>query len=155
LGEAQKFFFNMQIKIYAIPIPGGDATNEEMNKFLRSKQVLQVDQHVVSNEHGNYWCFSIRYLDAEPPRGGRRVDYREVLDEATFKRFARMREIRKQLAAEDEVLPFIVFTDEELAAIANLPLPLTEASIQGIKGIGDKKMEKYGQKLLKILQDEK
>lgn len=145
----------MQIKIYTIPIPGGEGMNEEMNKFLRSKQVLQVDQHVVSNEHGNYWCFSIRYLDTEPPRDGRKIDYRERLSEATFKRFSRMREIRKQLAAEDEVLPFVVFTDEELAAVAELPLPLTEGAMRTVKGIGDKKMERYGLKMLKILQDEK
>jgi RNA-directed DNA polymerase len=105
----------MQIKIYTIPIPGGEAMNEEMNKFLRSKQVLQVEQQVVINEHGNYWCFCIRYLDGEANKEGRKIDYREVLDEPTFKRFARMREIRKQLAAEDEVERIVVPDNLRLA----------------------------------------
>jgi len=144
----------MQIKIFSIPIPFGEVVNEDMNKFLRSKQVLDVDQHVVSGSHGSYWCFSIRYLDEAATRErGNKVDYREVLDEPTFKRFSQLREIRKVLAAEEGVPPFVVFSDEELAALAQTAPPLTAASMKNIKGIGDKKMEKYASKVVNMLEN--
>jgi len=38
----------MQIRIFTIPIFGGDAFAEDMNAFLRSKKVLQVDQQLVA-----------------------------------------------------------------------------------------------------------
>ena len=37
----------MQIKIFTIPIMGGELLVEEMNVFLRSKKVLQLKEHLV------------------------------------------------------------------------------------------------------------
>jgi len=56
----------MQIKIFSIPIPGGEALNEEMNLFLRSKKVLHVDSRLVNHAQGAFWCFCIKYLDLLP-----------------------------------------------------------------------------------------
>lgn len=33
----------MQIRLFRIPAEGGDSLTEEMNAFLRSKKVLQVE----------------------------------------------------------------------------------------------------------------
>ncbi len=146
----------MQIKIFNIPIPDGEQFNDELNKFLRSKQVLKVDQQIVSNEQGNYWSFVVRYLETEAYKEGafKKKDYRTILNEADFKKFSRMREVRKQLAHEDGVPPFAVFTDEELGELAQLPFPITASEMRGIKGIGEKKMERYGIKLIEMLQNE-
>jgi superfamily II DNA helicase RecQ len=76
-----------------------------------------------------------------------KVDYRTVLDEATFEKFAKLREIRKRFAEAEAVPAYAVFTNEELAEIAKLP-ELTEQTIRTISGIGEKKVEKYGQKLI-------
>jgi superfamily II DNA helicase RecQ len=133
----------MQIKIYTIPIPGGESLTEDMNVFLRSKKVLEVIEHVVSNERGAHWCFCIKYLDDLAIGDRQKVDYRQVLDEASFQRFARMRELRKQLALEEAVPPFAIFSDAELAELAKID-PLTAAAMRRVKGIGEKKIEKYG-----------
>jgi superfamily II DNA helicase RecQ len=144
----------MQIKIYSIPIPEGDVFNEEMNKFLRSHKILKVDQQVVSNTDGSYWCFSIQYQEgATPSKEREKVDYMKTLDADTFQRFSTMRVLRKQIAIEDAVPAFAVFTDEELAEIARISPPLTLEALKAIPGIGAKKLEKYGVKLLKMLQD--
>ena len=45
----------MQIKIYTIPMPGGESLTEDMNMFLRTKKVLEVSEHVVSSERGAHW----------------------------------------------------------------------------------------------------
>jgi hypothetical protein len=57
----------MQVKIYTIPIIGGESLNEEMNTFLRSKKVLQVvERQIVSEIHGIFWSFCIKYLEDSP-----------------------------------------------------------------------------------------
>jgi superfamily II DNA helicase RecQ len=133
----------MQIKIFNIPIPGGEEINEEMNTFLRSKKVLQTENHLVSNDNGNFWCFCIKYLNEAPQGKRQKVDYMEVLDKETFQRFADMRKIRKQLAQEEGIPAYAIFTDEELAGLAKLEA-LTPAAMRSVKGIGEKKIEKYG-----------
>ncbi len=134
----------MQIQIYTIPILGGEALNDELNRFLRSKNVLQVESQLVSYGQNAFWCFCIKYIEEKgADRGKKRVDYREVLDDASFKRFSRMREIRKQLAQAEAIPAYAVFTDEELAQMAKLE-ELTLATMKKVKGIGQKKVEKYG-----------
>jgi superfamily II DNA helicase RecQ len=125
---------------------GGEMQVGEMNVFLRSKKILQIREHLSSQPgEGTFWCFCIKYVDdieaAERERG--RVDYREVLDEATFKKFSALREIRKQVAKEDAVPAFAVLTDFELAEMAKLE-NINAETLKTVKGIGEKKVAKYG-----------
>jgi len=70
----------MQIKIYTIPIPGGEALTEDMNLFLRSKKVLDMSEQIISSDHSTHWCFRIKYLDESPAGDRQKIDYRETLD---------------------------------------------------------------------------
>lgn len=134
----------MQIKLFSIPVPGGEALNEEMNAFLRSKKVLQTESHFVNSAQGTFWCFCIKYLDDATSQGkAEKIDYRQVLDETAFNRFAQFREIRKKLAIAEGIPAYAIFTDEELAGMAKLAA-LTQATVRSVKGIGEKKVEKYG-----------
>jgi superfamily II DNA helicase RecQ len=134
----------MQIKLFTIPIQGGEMITEEMNKFLRSKRVLQTESHLISSSSGAFWCFCIQYLEENTsPVGKGKTDYREVLDEASFARFARMRQIRKGLALEEGIPAYAIFTDEEMAGLARME-ELTLSNMKTIKGVGEKKIEKYG-----------
>ena len=47
-----------------------------------------------------------------------RIDYKEVLDEKTFALFSKLREKRKVLAEKDAVPVYSVFTNEQLAQMA-------------------------------------
>ncbi len=135
----------MQIKVFNIQIPGGESMNEEMNVFLRSKRIIEVEDHIVQNGPCSFWSFSIKYLEdvTISERDKPKVDYRQTLDAETFKRFSALREIRKQVAKDDAVPAYAVFTDEELSEVAKL-YPLTAEGMKQIKGIGEKKIEKYG-----------
>lgn len=139
----------MQIKMYSIPIMGGELLIEEMNVFLRSKKILQVEKHFISTAQGASWSFCISYLDdatiADKEKA--KVDYRQVLDEAAFKRFSKMRDIRKKLAIDEALPAYAIFTDEELSNMAKIEI-LTLLNMKSIKGIGEKKIEKYGQYFL-------
>lgn len=137
----------MQIKIFIIPIGDSGGALQEMNAFLRGNKILEVENQFVSNEHGAYWSFCVRYIerayagaDGEKPKA--KVDYRKVLDEATFQKFSKLREIRKKIAAEQGISAFIILTDEELAELAKLD-EITEKAMLGIKGIGEKKVGRF------------
>ncbi|MDZ4683031.1 MAG: HRDC domain-containing protein [Saprospiraceae bacterium] len=132
----------MQIKIFNISIPDGEEMNEEMNVFLRSKRVLSVEQQVVQSATGAYWCFCIRYVEGTTS-ARQKTDYKETLDGATFLRFSRMREIRKSLSFKEGIPAYAIFTDEELSELAKIE-ELTLASMKSVKGVGEKKIEKYG-----------
>ncbi len=138
----------MQIKLFTIPIGDSGAATQEMNAFLRGNKILEVENKLISNENGAYWCFCVRYVERAYPAGEgggqkeAKVDYRTVLDEPTFQKFSKLREIRKKVAADEGLSAFIIFTDEELAALAKLD-DITEKAMLGIKGIGEKKVERF------------
>ncbi len=135
----------MQIKLFTISIGDGGAALQEMNLFLKTHKIMEVEQKLTSTKNGANWCFCARFLEeafnvatASRPK----VDYRQALDEPTFRKFARLREIRKKVAAAEGLSAFIVFTDEELAGLAKLD-EITINSMLGIKGIGEKKVERF------------
>lgn len=146
----------MQIKIISVPIIAGDTWNDELNKFLRGHKILKVEQQLVNGLHGAYWTFCIQYIDGQtgPSERKERVDYKEVLSTDVFARFAKLRGIRKTIADEDQIPAFAVFTDAELADIAQLD-EITASTLRQVKGIGEKKVEKYAKRFMEILQNEK
>ncbi len=126
----------MQIKLFTIPIMGGEKLIDELNVFLRSRKILQIESQLVNEGQSAFWCFCVRYIDSQAlgskPKG-RKVDYKEVLGAASYQRFSRFKEIRKKIAQEEAIPAYAVFTDKELAALANLAT-LTLAKMYDIKG---------------------
>lgn len=142
----------MQIKLFTIPVGDSGGALQEMNAFLRSNKVLEVENHLTSNENGAYWCFCVRYIEraypeAKASKGEAQTDYKKVLDEPTFQKFSKLREIRKRIAAAEGISAFIVFADAELAELAKLD-EITEKAMLGIKGIGEKKVERFAKHFL-------
>ncbi len=146
----------MQFKLFTIPIHENEKVLAELNRFLRANKVLDVQQQLVSNKDGAHWCFSIRYGDTSSSQTSykkAKVDYRQVLDEADFQKFSKLRVIRKKVAAHDGVPAYAVFTDEELANLAELDV-ITPKNMLTIKGIGDKKIERYAKYFISRDDDE-
>lgn len=146
----------MQIKLFTIPVGDNGTALEEMNRFLRTSKILEVDNQLISNEKGAYWCFCVRYIERtfNPPGNDKpKIDYRRVLDSETFKKFSKLREIRKQVAIDEGIPAYAVFTDEELAGLAKLDT-ITQTSMLSIKGIGDKKVERFSKHFINIFQED-
>jgi superfamily II DNA helicase RecQ len=141
----------MQFKIFTIPVSDDGTAIEEMNRFLRGHKTLEVEQQLVSTKVGSQWHFCVKYLaNAQvdiKPQNVSKIDYKEILDEKTFAVFSILREIRKKIAEEDGLPVYAVFTNEELAGIAALENIAIE-TIKKIKGIGDKKVERFGKRLI-------
>jgi superfamily II DNA helicase RecQ len=144
----------MQVRIFMIPLGDSGAALQELNSFLASHRVLAMEQHFHGGEHGVYWSFCVRYIQSVSTGGSStktKVDYREVLTTEDFVRFVKLREARKSIAQREAIPAYAVFTDEELASIAQLK-SVSISSIQTVKGVGEKKALKYGEVMINSLQ---
>ena len=61
--------------------------------------------------------------------------------------FEALRQLRLQIAREESVPPYIVFTDKTLINMCE-KLPQTEAEMLDVSGVGQNKLQKYGQRFL-------
>lgn len=61
--------------------------------------------------------------------------------------FERLRELRRELAAEREVPPYIVCNDKALRGICRLR-PRTREELLGVSGIGERKADEFGEAFL-------
>lgn len=143
----------MQVKLFFIPFFDDGSMQDTLNKFLRGHKVLALEQNFVQHASGVGWAFSVKYHDGVLSFGktGHKVDYKEILTEEAFQRFNKLRGLRKQMAIEEGLPAYAVFTDDELAQMAQMDV-LSIANARGIKGIGDKKVEKYLVRLLEEFQ---
>lgn len=66
--------------------------------------------------------------------------------------FQLLREYRKELAQNDAVPPFVIFSDKTLIEMCNSK-PKTESELLDINGIGEKKFEKYGEGILSVINN--
>ncbi|MGD0283523.1 MAG: RecQ family ATP-dependent DNA helicase, partial [Dissulfurispiraceae bacterium] len=78
-------------------------------------------------------------VKAKPPKE-KRGDTGEY-DEALF---ARLRIVRKRLADRQQVPPYIIFSDKTLQEMCR-NLPLTASAMRKIGGVGDMKLQRYGE----------
>jgi superfamily II DNA helicase RecQ len=144
----------MQYRFFTIPGADPGEAAEELNRFLRSVRVLQVSRHF--DVAAQAWRLAVEYLDGPPGSGGgrgrgrNRADYREVLEPEEFARFDRLRAWRKEQAEKEGVPTYAIFTNEQLAAIVRLEHP-DRAALGGIDGIGESRLNKYGDSLLELL----
>ena len=84
---------------------------------------------------------------ASPPRGGAAL---RPLDDGAEARFQALRAWRTSEARAQAVPPYLIFGDATLRDIA-ADRPRSLATLAGIKGVGASKLERYGDRVLRIL----
>ncbi|QKY70540.1 DNA helicase RecQ [Lentibacillus sp. CBA3610] len=102
---------------------------------------LQLNQNSVDVLKGKQtvWMYTA------PIPANETADYQEEL-------FASLRNLRKQMADEQNVPPYILFSDATLKELSRY-LPETKEDMLAIKGIGEKKYEQYGEAFLAVIRD--
>jgi len=73
-----------------------------------------------------------------------------ALDEAGLARFAALKAWRAEIAREHKLPPYVVFHDATLAEMAR-EAPGSLDALAGISGVGAKKLDAYGQDILRVL----
>ena len=130
------------------------SAGDELNGFLRTTRVIAVEKHLLGSGVDARWAVCVEYLDGAPgarPAGGK-IDYKEVLSAEDFAVYAKLREHRKRTSEREAIPAYAVFTNEQLAAIAQRR-PQSREALQAIEGIGAAKTEKYGDAFLAIVAE--
>ena len=68
------------------------------------------------------------------------------------KLFARLRQLRKQIADREDLPPYIIFSDVSLSEMSEL-MPLTGSEFLNISGVGHIKLDKYGSEFLAVINE--
>ena len=84
------------------------------------------------------------------------IQQHKVQDNAPFDKvlYDRLRSIRMDLAFAQNVPPFLVFSDKTLKEFCR-HLPTTDREFLQISGVGEKKLETYGEAFMKVIREYK
>lgn len=146
----------MPYRIFTIMAMHPESGEEALNRFLASHAVVDVKREFVAAAEQSYWSFCVRYQAGEegpPPARKGKIDYREVLNEDDFALYARLRTLRKELADKAGVPVYGLFTNEQLAEMARRRVA-TPAQLAEISGIGQTRIEKYGDPFLGVIREQ-
>ncbi len=150
----------MRFKFFTIPVRDPAPAEDELNRFLASVRIVHLHRHFVDQGENSFWTFAAEHLPADASTsasarsgGGKaRIDYREVLAAEAFARFVRLREWRKKQAEAEGVPVYTLFTNEQLARIAE-SRPTNRNALKELEGIGEGKTGKYGEGILRTLAE--
>ena len=150
----------MTLRFFAIPACDPAGAETELNHLLAASRVLTIERHFVANGEASFWAVCVRIASGPGPlpealkadqAGARRVDYREVLSEADFAVFARLRELRKSIADAEGVPPYAVFTNEHVASMVRGKVQTLE-DLGRIEGVGPGRVDPYAARFLALLE---
>lgn len=147
----------MPLRFFMIPIHDSESSEPELNRFLSGHKVLSIERHLIDAGINSFWAICVDYLDSSSQQSGRqsgssrnRIDYKTILSPEEFTVFSRLRDFRKETAQSEAVPVYAVFTNEQLALMVQ-GCCQSRSDLLKIEGIGDAKVEKYCDPLLKIL----
>ncbi len=66
--------------------------------------------------------------------------------------FVKLKKLRKSIADEDDIPPYIVFNDATLVEMAEI-LPTSQSEMLAVNGVGQRKLEKYGNVFLDKIEE--
>lgn len=119
-------------------------------QFLIAEQVLAVEEGKFPTLKLNAGSVAVLtgkrqiWMYTAPVAKTEAADYNEAL-------FSRLRTLRKEMADEQGVPPYVLFTDATLRELCRY-FPATQDEMLEIKGIGEKKYDQYGETFLTAIQ---
>lgn len=82
-------------------------------------------------------------------RGGSQKSYGGNYDR---KLFAKLRKLRKSIADEENIPPYVVFNDATLLEMAE-QMPITASELLSVNGVGHRKLERFGAPFMSMIRD--
>lgn len=67
------------------------------------------------------------------------------------KLFAKLRKLRKAIADEENIPPYVVFNDATLIEMAE-QMPLSPGEMLGVNGVGTRKLERFGREFMSLIR---
>ena len=76
----------------------------------------------------------------------------ESLTSAGFQLFDKLRALRLEIAREEKMPPYIVFSDKTLIDMA-ARMPVNKEEMMNVSGVGENKFAKYGERFLSVIKE--
>ncbi|MDR0300837.1 MAG: HRDC domain-containing protein [Treponema sp.] len=138
---------------------GEKSVTDELNVFLRSHRIINVDKRLIDGDRGTGWVFLVEYGSAGGEGGksasnsSQRIDYREVLNPTEYALYDKLRNLRKEIADKAGIPVYAVFTNDHLAGMVKKP-PKTAKDLLSISGIGESRVKQYGEAVINLFAQE-
>jgi ATP-dependent DNA helicase RecQ len=125
-------------------------------------RALQARGSLVANEHGGLRLGGDArailkgeqpVTIVEPPKSGhaRRRERNRLANPVGDPLFEALRKLRRELAADARLPPYVIFNDATLREMAAVR-PSTPAELGEVKGVGSRKLEAYGEAFLAVIR---
>lgn len=148
----------VQFKFFNIPVRQLEEAEEKLNKFLVSTRVVDLERIFVDQGLKSFWTVVVEYhtsnreeTNSTAARKAKK-DYKNILSQEDFSLFVKLREWRKNMAAEEGTPVYVIFTNEQLAAMSS-ERPDSLSKLKRIEGVGDGRGEKYGNAVISIIRN--
>lgn len=131
----------MKLKTYGIMSKKSIKEVTDFIEFLVSEDYLSVEQ-------GAFPTLKVTGKGKEVLVGSRNVSRKEVVQVQQIRKddplFEELRVTRRELAEQEKVPPFVIFSDQTLQDMC-LKLPEEKASMLAVRGVGEHKYDRFGE----------
>ena len=76
----------------------------------------------------------------------------ETLTASGYKLFERLKKLRLEIAREENMPPYIIFSDKTLIDMA-AKIPASKTEMLDVSGVGEYKLAKYGERFLRVIEE--
>lgn len=148
----------IQYKFFAVPVNHAADVEAELNAFLNTIRLIDVRKEIIHQDGRACWAVAVEYATGEAASVNngaslkKRIDYKDELSPEDFAVFAKLRDWRKAVAGKEAVQLYTVFTNDQLAAMVEKKIT-SKNSLREINGIGDARIEKYGDAVVSMLRN--
>lgn len=127
------------------------------SKFIRDFIKVLIEYGYVSLRQGTYSMLQLNEKSYKILKSDLKVvlklkadNEKKVLNNMLFNK---LKLWRRDIAIQEGVKPYIIFSDATLIELCN-KLPQNEEELLEIRGMGEKKFKKYGEKLIELLKED-
>lgn len=124
------------------------SSHAELNNFLKSHRIINVEKRLIDGERGTGWIFLVEYSDNEGTKSSytmsSKVDWRDVLNPSQFAVYDLLRKKRKEIGDKTKIPLYGILSNEQLALMAQNP-PKNREEFLKIKGINEAKYKQWGE----------
>jgi len=129
---------------------------EYSSSFIRGLIKEMLTGNFVSLKEGTYSMLKLTQKSMDVLLNGKKVVLLVKEEETAIDKelFNIVKNWRRERAYKDGIRPYIIFSDATLIEIVN-KLPKNKEELMDIRGVGEKKVERYGDEVLSIISAEK
>lgn len=126
-------------------------TKDTLTEFIN-----MLISHGFLNYKGEYPVLTLNQLSMEIVKGERKVFVKEqVVKKIKIEEnelFTILKELRMDISREEKIPPYMIFGDATLKELSNR-MPITEEQFLDISGVGNSKLNKYGEKFMSKIKE--